>query len=72
MQKIFYYSLLLLLFSCGSTKQTNEIEDTTPNWIKNHPVSEDYYTGIGIVSKSKNPENYIQIAHIYYKRNAPV
>ena len=62
MQKIFYYSLLLLLFSCGSTKQTNEIEDTTPNWIKNHPVSEDYYTGIGIVSKSKNPENYIQIA----------
>ena len=62
MQKIFYYSLLLLLFSCGSTKQTNEIEDTTPNWIKNYPVSEDYYTGIGIVSKSKNPENYIQIA----------
>ncbi len=62
MRKTFYYSFLLILISCGSTKQTNEIDDTTPHWIKNYPISEDYYTGIGIASKSKNPENFLQIA----------
>ena len=62
MRKTFCYSLLLLLFACGSTKQANEIEDTTPDWVINYPLSENYYTGIGIANKSKNPENYIQIA----------
>ena len=62
MQNIFYYLILLILFACGTTKQNNNIEDSTPNWVKNYPVSEDYYTGIGIVNKVKNPENYIQIA----------
>ncbi len=62
MQKIFYYSLLLTLFSCGSTKQINDIKETTPDWVRDYPVSEDHYTGIGIANKSRNPEKYIQIA----------
>ena len=62
MHKIFYYSLLLLIFACGSTKQVNQIDDNTPNWVKNYPISDDYYIGIGIANKSNNPENYIQIA----------
>ena len=62
MRIIFCYSLLLILFACGSTKQINDIEDMTPDWVKNYPVSENYYTGIGIANKSKNPVNYIQVA----------
>ena len=62
MRIIFCYSLLLILFACGSAKQINDIEDMTPDWVKNYPVSENYYTGIGIANKSKNPVNYIQVA----------
>lgn len=63
MQKIFSYSLLLLLFAaCSSSKQTTVVEDTTPSWLKDYPVSENHYTGIGIANKSKNPVDYIQIA----------
>ena len=62
MRKIFCYSLILILFACGSNKKINDIEDTTPDWVKNYPVTENYYTGIGIANKSKNPINYIQVA----------
>ena len=62
MRKIFYYSLLSLIFACGSTKQVNQIDDYTPNWVKNYPISDDYYIGIGIANKTNNPEKYIQIA----------
>jgi len=62
MRKIFYYSLLSLIFACGSTKQINQIDDYTPNWVKNYPISDDYYIGIGIANKTNNPEKYIQIA----------
>ena len=62
MRKIFYYLFLFILISCGSTKETNEIDDTTPQWIKNYPISDENYTGIGVASKSKNPENFLQIA----------
>ena len=62
MRKIFCYSLIIILFACGSNKKVNNIEDTTPDWVKNYPVTENYYTGIGIANKSKNPVNYIQVA----------
>ena len=62
MRKIFCYSLIIILFACGSNKKVNNIEDTTPDWVKNYPVTESYYTGIGIANKSKNPVNYIQVA----------
>lgn len=62
MRKIFCYSLIIILFACGSNKKVNNIEDTTPDWVKNYPVNESYYTGIGIANKSKNPVNYIQVA----------
>ena len=62
MRKTFCFSLILILFACGSSKQVNKIEDATPDWVKNYPVTENHYTGIGIANKSKNPENYIQVA----------
>ena len=62
MRKIFCYSLIIILIACGSNKKVNNIEDTTPDWVKNYPVTENYYTGIGIANKSKNPINYIQVA----------
>lgn len=62
MRKIFCYSLLLILFACGSNKKVNDTEDMTPDWVKNYPVTENYFTGIGIANKSKNPVNYIQVA----------
>lgn len=46
MRKIFCYSLLLILFACGSNKKVNDTEDMTPDWVKNYPVTENYFTGI--------------------------
>nr|MBC8410108.1 LPP20 family lipoprotein [Paracoccaceae bacterium] len=54
---------ILLLWACGGTKELTEtVTDTTPTWVKEHPVSADYYIGIGIADKSTHPTNYIQIA----------
>ena len=63
MRKIFYYLFLFILISCGSTKETNEIDDTTPQWIKNYPISDENYTGIGVgEQKVKILKIFLQIA----------
>jgi hypothetical protein len=37
-----------------------------PEWVKNRPVNEAYYIGVGIASKANNPFDYQQVA----KKNA--
>lgn len=37
-----------------------------PDWVKNRPVNEAYYVGVGIASKANNPFDYQQVA----KKNA--
>lgn len=54
---------LVLISACGSTQQVSEsIPDTTPEWVKNHPISSDHYIGIGIANKASHPTDYMQIA----------
>lgn len=36
--------------------------DGVPDWVKEYPVSESHYTGIGIADRSTHPLDYIQIA----------
>lgn len=62
MNKILFVFVLFFTF-CGTKKQTvnQEISDI-PYWVKNYPVLDGYYVGIGIADKSSHPENFIQIA----------
>jgi hypothetical protein len=48
--------------SCQSTKQTTEIDSGIPSWVKDYPVSDSHYIGIGIADRSSHPQDYIQIA----------
>lgn len=44
-----YISLVLLLFSCSSSKKTQELatENPRPDWIMQKPISSAYYYGLG-------------------------
>ena len=56
---LFYFSLFII--SCSSSKKLNEtIED--PHWLKEFPISQTHYIGIGLADKSKFPTDYIKIA----------
>ena len=58
-----YILFLFLILSACSTKKIVEAPiDDRPSWVKEYPVSSDYYIGIGIADRSKHPENYIQVA----------
>ena len=59
--------LLLLLFSifiisCQYSKKSTEIDDGIPSWVKEYPVSESHYIGIGIADRSAHPQDYIKVA----------
>lgn len=51
----FCFSLITLLFV-----STSFARKRPPKWVKNRPVSSEYYIGIAVVSK--NVENYMQLA----------
>lgn len=57
---LFY--LLLLIISCSSTKKSSDITDHSPQWIKEFPISQTHYIGIGLADKNKYPTEYIKIA----------
>ncbi|MAZ54558.1 MAG: hypothetical protein CMP55_01985 [Flavobacteriales bacterium] len=59
--------LLLLLFSifiisCKYSKKSTEIDYGIPSWVKEYPVSESHYIGIGIADRSAHPQDYIKVA----------
>jgi hypothetical protein len=62
MNKLYLLLLTLLIFSCQSSKQTTELDAGIPAWVKQYPVSESHYIGIGIADRSSHPQDYIQIA----------
>jgi len=62
MNKLHLLLLTLLIFSCQSSKQTTELDAGIPAWVKQYPVSESHYIGIGIADRSSHPQDYIQIA----------
>jgi hypothetical protein len=62
MNKILFPIAFLLLFSCNSPKEVANSMDGIPEWVKEYPVSETHYTGIGIADRSTHPLDYIKIA----------
>ena len=57
---LFYFSLFII--SCSSSKKLNETIEETPHWLKEFPISQTHYIGIGLADKSKFPTDYIKIA----------
>ena len=72
MRYLYLLSILTLLFSCKASKEivTENTEfstdQTMPDWVKNHPVSADYYIGVGFGNKNGQNLEYREQA----KKNA--
>ena len=62
MNKLYLLLLTLFIFSCQSTKQSTELDSGIPAWVKEYPVSDSHFVGIGIADRSSHPQDYIQIA----------
>ena len=62
MNKLLFPIAFLFLFSCNSPKEVANSMDDIPEWVKEYPVSETHYTGIGIADRSTHPLDYIKIA----------
>jgi hypothetical protein len=58
----FLIPLAFLFAFCGTTKKVEEPINDLPAWVKNYPVIDGYYVGIGIADKSTHPEDFIQVA----------
>ncbi len=72
MRYIIFLFILSLLCSCNSSnnihldKSDYSLEEKKPEWVKNHPVSPNYYIGIGIANKNNQNINFREQA----KQNA--
>jgi len=72
MRYLYLLSILSLLFSCKPSKEIMientefSTEQTMPDWVKNHPVSADYYIGVGFGNKNGQNLEYREQA----KKNA--
>ena len=62
MNKLTLLLLSLFIISCQSSKQTTELDAGIPAWVKEYPVSDSHYIGIGIADRSTHPQDYIQVA----------
>tara|TARA_B100000963_G_scaffold271181_1_gene239362 strand:- start:4032 stop:5393 length:1362 start_codon:yes stop_codon:yes gene_type:complete len=62
MNKLILILASLFIFSCHSSKQTNQLDDGIPFWVKEYPVSDSHYVGVGIADRSTHPQDYIQVA----------
>ena len=62
MNKLILLLLSLFIISCQSSKQTTELDAGIPAWVKEYPVSDSHYIGIGIADRSTHPQDYIQVA----------
>lgn len=51
--------LLFMLYSC-SASNISAVGGNQPQWVKERPVSEEYYIGIGMADKEQ--DNYIRVA----------
>ena len=62
MNKLNLFLLSFFIISCQSSKQTTELDAGIPTWVKEYPVSDSHYIGIGIADRSTHPQDYIQVA----------
>ena len=62
MNKLTLLLLSLFIISCQYSKQTTELDTSIPAWVKEYPVSDSHYIGIGIADRSTHPQDYIQVA----------
>ena len=58
----FFHFLSILKTDC-------ELETGIPDWVKEYPVSDSHYIGIGIADRSTHPQDYIQVAQQNALRN---
>ena len=72
MRYLYLLSIISLLFSCKPSKkiviESTEFsnEQTMPDWVKSHPISSDYYIGVGLGDKNDQNLEYREQA----KKNA--
>tara|TARA_Y100000813_G_scaffold94987_1_gene67645 strand:- start:4631 stop:5992 length:1362 start_codon:yes stop_codon:yes gene_type:complete len=62
MNKLSLLLICIIIISCQSSKLTTELDDGTPSWVKEYPVSDSHYIGIGIADRNSHPQDYIQVA----------
>lgn len=61
--RYFVLFFALILASCGSQKKATEVAvDNRPEWVKNFPLSDEHYVGVGIANKASHPTDYMQVA----------
>ena len=60
MFKFTYAILILAVILLNACSGTKKIEETNPKpgWVLNRPITQAYYTGIGIAKKWGTPDNY--------------
>ncbi|HCT30351.1 MAG TPA: hypothetical protein DIW31_06380 [Bacteroidales bacterium] len=59
-------TLALLAGGCGTTKKIEKTYPPAPSWVKNRPVSSEYYVGVGSAKKTLDMNQTMQTA----KQNA--
>lgn len=59
-------ALAIIASSCSSSKKVEKTYPPAPSWVKNRPVSSDYYVGVGSAKKTLDMNQTIQTA----KQNA--
>ena len=62
MSKYLLPFIFILTICCTSKKNLETKLDSTPTWIKEFPISSNYYIGIGVSDINANPIEYIKIA----------
>ena len=62
MNKLILLLFIVFIISCQSSKLITELETGIPAWVKEYPVSDSHYIGIGIADRSTHPQDYIQVA----------
>ena len=62
MSKYLLPFIFILTICCTSKKNLETKVDSTPTWIKEFPISSNYYIGIGVSDINANPIEYIKIA----------
>ncbi|MDA9809789.1 LPP20 family lipoprotein [Flavobacteriales bacterium] len=62
MNKVYFFLILILLNSCSTQKKIADKTELLPLWIKEFPISQTHYIGIGVADKKLNPTDFIKVA----------
>ena len=62
MNRVYFFLILIFLNSCSTQKKIADKTEILPLWIKEFPISQTYYIGIGVADKKLNPTDFIKVA----------